>query len=112
MALGPGGAPFQFTLVVESRPEFVGQFAFYQLNICDSEIGFQDRGPCRALDLADLFAVLACLDKRFTDGFITVDDQLGELALCGPRFLRQQGLTPVEVPFVEVYHPAQADFKG
>ena len=76
MTSGPCRMPLQLSLIIESRPQFVRQFAIDVSNIGERKIGFEDRGPRGAPDLANLLAVLAVVDKCLTNRFVAVDDDL------------------------------------
>src|SRR5210317_1119702 len=98
VALGPRGMPFQLALVVETRPETGWQLTVDVFDIAEGEIGLQDRRPGRALDLANLLAVLASVNKGFTHGLVAVDEEFHEPPLDRPPGFRQQGLAAGEMP--------------
>ena len=111
MALGPCATPLQFALVIESCPQFGWQFAVDVVNIRQRKIGFEDRRPDRALDFADLLAVLAVINERFTDGFIAVDDDFGQLPSHWSGFFSKQRLSTGKVALVQIDNPAQTNLK-
>jgi len=112
MTFGPRGMPLQLSLIIEPRPQFGRQSAINVLNIGERKIGFKDRRPGGAPDFSGLLALLAVIEKCFTDRFISVDDNLCQAPLNGPGLLGDQSFATGKMTLVEIHHPSKANLVG
>src|SRR5210317_1039198 len=109
MAPGPRRVPLEFTFVVEPGPQILGQAPADEINVGYCQVRFEYRGPHRALDLAKLLAILACIDECLANRLVAFDDKLGQAPLCRLFLFGSKRFATCKMAFVEIDDPAEAD---